>query len=180
MAFGTNETAGYDPVMRELAEAQFALFAYICALTGNSQDARDVLQETNLRLCKEAGRYDPSRPFIAWAKTIAVYEVMSYRKKQRRDRLVFEEDVFEHIAAQADGESQEVERHLAFLEGCVRKLPDTLREVVEARYLNRVSVQEVARRIGRSPNAVSLLLMRARQALSDCVRQASGEGGAAV
>ena len=179
MASGTKGTAGYDPVMRELAEAQFALFAYICLMTGNSQDARDILQETNLKLCKEAAHYDPSRPFIAWAKTVAFYEVMTYRKKQRRERLVFEDDVFERVAEQADNEAQQVERDLAFLERCIGKLTGLLREVVEARYLKGTPVCEVAQQLKRSPNAASLLLLRARQALSDCVRLAAQEGGTA-
>ena len=170
-----NGNDGYDRVMAELVKAQFELFAYICALTANSQDARDILQETNLKICNRAAGYDPLRPFLGWAKTLAIYEVMTHRKKQRRDKLVFEDDVFENLAAQTGGESQEVERHLGFLEGCVHKLPPTLREVVEARYLKGCSVGLVAQQLGRSVNAVSLLLMRARQALSDCVRLAAEE-----
>lgn len=172
----TNKGTGTERVMSELIEAQFTLFAYICALTANSQDARDILQETNLKICKKAAEYDPLRPFMGWAKTLAVYEVMTYRKKQRRDRLVFENDVFETLAAKADSETQDVERHLAYLEGCIRKLPPILREVVDARYLKSCSVGLVAQQLGRSANAVSLLLMRARQALSDCVRRAVAEG----
>ena len=32
-----------NPVMCELVEAQFALFSYICMMTGSSQDAYDIL-----------------------------------------------------------------------------------------------------------------------------------------
>lgn len=162
-----------DVVMCELAEAQFALYGYVCALTGRSQDARDILQETNLRICREAAKYDPSRPFLAWAKTIAVYEVMTYRKKQRRDRLVFDEDVFETIAAQTQSEEPEIDRNLGFLENCVKKLPARMRRVVEERYYGGLTVNKVADRMRCSPNAVSLILMRARQLLSDCVRLAA-------
>lgn len=171
----TGRSADNGRVMEELVRAQFELFAYICALTANSQDARDILQETNLKICERFASYDPSRPFLGWARTLAIYEVMTHRKKQRRDKLVFDEDVFETVAAHAGNEAQETERYLGFLEGCIHKLPATLRDVVEARYLKGCSVGSVAQQLGRSVNAVSLLLMRARQALSDCVRLAAAK-----
>ncbi|MDX9867169.1 MAG: sigma-70 family RNA polymerase sigma factor [Kiritimatiellia bacterium] len=169
----------YELVMTELIAAQATLYAYICALTGHSQAARDILQETNLKICRRVGTYDSARPFMPWAKRIAVYEVMTYRTRQRRDRLVFEDDVFERLLEQADSgqEAFETERYLSYLDACIRKLPDTLRQVVDSRYLKGEPVGLVARRIGRSANAVSLLLMRARQLLSDCVRLAAEQGG---
>jgi len=174
----SENTQGYEQVMTELIAAQPALYAYICALTANSQAARDVLQETNLKICRRAATYDPSRPFIGWAKRLAVYEVMTYRTRQRRDRLVFEDDVFENLVGQADSEQEslETERYLSFLEACIQKLPCTLRQVVEARYLKGSTVIRVAQELGRSSNAVSLLLLRARQALSDCVHLAAEKG----
>ncbi|MDA3924253.1 MAG: sigma-70 family RNA polymerase sigma factor [Kiritimatiellae bacterium] len=164
-----------NPAMCELAEAQFALFSYICMMTGNSQDARDILQETNLRICREIERYDPSRPFMAWARTIAFFEVRTHRKKMSRERLVFDDDVFEMISAETENKSFEVTRRLAVLDGCIRKLPEMLRQVVKSRYLNGVPVKTIAAQLKRSPNAVSLLLMRARQALADCVLKAVGK-----
>lgn len=44
---------------------QSALYAFICSLLGNSESARDVLQETNLVLWKKAAEFDPLREFKA-------------------------------------------------------------------------------------------------------------------
>jgi RNA polymerase sigma-70 factor (ECF subfamily) len=178
MSFSSDSDAGYGRVMKELVEVQFTLFSYICALTAHSQDARDILQETNLRICKQAEKYDPSRPFIKWAKTLAFYEVMTYRKKRQRNWLVFEDDVLDTVAEQIEdgGKALEIERNFKLLEGCIGKLPATLREVVEARYREGGSLRTVAQLFGRSTNAVKLLLVRARRALFDCVHLASGEG----
>ena len=64
----------------------------------------------------------------------------------------------------------------AHLDNCVTKLPPTLRLVVEQRYMQAVPVKEVVRKLGRSATAVSLLLMRARQALAACVQEAMMKG----
>ncbi len=177
----SDRDAGSGRVMKELVDAQFTLFSYICALTAHSQDARDILQETNLKICRQAEMYDPSRPFIKWAKTVAFYEVMTYRKKRQRNWLVFEDDVLDAVVEQVEEESEalETERNFKLLEGCIEKLPAVLREVVEARYRDGGSLSVVAQLFGRSTNAVKLLLIRARRALFDCVRLASAEGGRA-
>jgi RNA polymerase sigma-70 factor (ECF subfamily) len=169
----------HEQVMQELVTSQFELFSYICMLTGHSSDARDILQETNLKIFKQADSYNPQKPFIAWAKTIAVYEVMTWRKKCQRGRLVFDDDVFKTLLAQADEESIDTEQTYARLDECIRKLPDTLRQAIEERYLKGFSVQETAKHLERSDNAVSLLLMRARQLLADCVQRPLMEGGLA-
>ncbi len=174
---GKSDNTAREIVMRELAEMQFNLFGYICALTGNSQDARDILQDTNVRIWEEAERYDKNRPFMAWAKTMAVYEIMTYRKRKSRERLVFDDDVFASVVDQAETHPDATDAALAHLDGCVAKLPPTLRHVVEQRYMQAVSVKEVARELGRSATAVSLLLMRARQALAACVQQAMAKEG---
>ncbi|HRR33022.1 MAG TPA: sigma factor [Kiritimatiellia bacterium] len=113
MVSGKNGNTAREIVMRDLAEAQFSLFGYICALTGHSQDARDILQDTNLRIWKEAERYDEKRPFLAWAKTLAVYEIMTYRKRLSRERLVFDDDVFESVVDQAEIQPDETDAALA-------------------------------------------------------------------
>lgn len=160
--------------MHALMAVQLPLFTYICALTANPQDAKDILQTTNLKICQRAATYDPSRPFLKWAKTLAMYEVMTYRKKQHRNRLVFSDDVLNTVAEQIEDEGEralDLERYLVRLEACVEKLPAVLREVVEVRYLNgHASLRSVAERVGRSTNAVALLLMRARRALAACVQ----------
>lgn len=177
MPISVKMDAEYGGTMSELVEAQLTLFTYICVLTANSQDARDILQETNLKICKNAAKYDPTRPFIKWAKTLAFYEVKAHRTKQQRDRLVFEDDVFDIASEQVEESSDalEIESNFKLLDRCIEKLPCTLREVVESRYREGCALGSIASRFGRSANAVKLLLIRARRALTDCVRLASAE-----
>ena len=85
--------------LKGLTSAQLDLLVYITSLLGHTYDAEDVLQETNLALCRKAAEYDPRRPFIAWAKSFAKYEVLKYRTLHSRDRVVFNDEVFEHVAA---------------------------------------------------------------------------------
>lgn len=156
---------------QQLIEAQFTLYAYICALVGDAQDARDVLQETNLKLCRELAVYDPSKPFLPWAKRVAYYEVLSFRTKRARDRLILTDGAFfEAVAADSEQAFDGLERDAVYLDLCLSKLNAWVQELVKARYFQGMAVNELARLRRCSVNAVSLLLFKARRALSECIR----------
>ena len=85
---------------RKLTALQRSLYAYILTLLPNRTDAEDVLQETNLILCRKANEYDPEGHFQGWAFQIARYQVMAHITKSKRNRLQFSTDIIETLAAE--------------------------------------------------------------------------------
>jgi len=160
-----------------LVKAQFALFAYVCALVGDTEDARDVLQDANLKILRALPDYDASRPFMPWAKSIVYFEVLSYRTRKSRSHLTFaDQSFFELVASDAAVVLEETDQDMAFLERRMRKLSGVMREMVEARYLGGMEVKALARERKCSANAVSLLLFKARRSLAECIREARLKG----
>jgi len=153
---------------QRLAAAQSSLYAFIVSLMGGCADAADVLQETNMKLCREFHRYDDARPFIHWALTLARFEVMAWRTRQSRSRLVLDNDVAEQLAADF-ANTADPERELAALEQCLRKLPQRQRDLVEERYQQGRTVRAMAQHMGQPENALAALLYRIRRALQDCI-----------
>lgn len=160
----------------ELTRSQSDLFVYISALTGNAESARDILQETNVVLCREAERYDPGRPFLPWARTVAYYQVLSWRKRNYRERLVFDDALLEDVAEALNEETPVPHAQLDALEGCLKKLPERMRSLFEARYAQGLRVDKLAVTCGLAPNAVAASLYRIRQLLRACVEEALGGG----
>jgi RNA polymerase sigma-70 factor (ECF subfamily) len=170
-----------DAFTRELLRAQSGLFVYLCALTGgDGEAARDMLQDTNLTLCREAERYDPARPFAVWARSVAYYQVLSWRKRQLRERLVFDDALLEEVAAELEDEPSASQEQLEALEGCLKKLPERMRSLFGARYADGRSVNDLAAASGRTPNAVAASLYRIRQLLSACIEDALEKKGRAA
>ena len=62
------------------------------SLVPNLADADDVLQNTHLVLWREFHRFAPGTDFAAWAGSVAFHEVLAWRKKRGRDRLVFSDE----------------------------------------------------------------------------------------
>jgi RNA polymerase sigma-70 factor (ECF subfamily) len=169
----TTESSGGVPsagFLLQLTNHQSALYAAVVSMLGGADGAQDVLQETNAALLEKAKEYDQSRPFVAWAIGFARTQVLSWRKRQTRDRLVLDDSLFEAVAEKLATESPTANRRLEALEGCLGKLPQASRELISDRYTRGDSVQIIAERLGRSVNVVSVLLFRIRQALLDCVR----------
>ena len=154
--------------VERLTAAQSALYGSIHTLLAGATDAADVLQETNRVLWRKAAAYDDARPFLPWALTVARFEVLAHRKRRSRDRLVFDDALLCQIAEEYERQSARGGA-LHALEHCLQKLPPAQRDLVDQRYLRGESVNDIAARQGRAPNAVSALLYRIRGVLANCV-----------
>ncbi len=82
------EGASAELLVRLLSRHQEDLFRYIFALLPHEEDARDVLQETSVALCRKFSEYDPGRPFLAWAFRFAHLEVLKHRERSQRANLL--------------------------------------------------------------------------------------------
>jgi RNA polymerase sigma-70 factor (ECF subfamily) len=166
--------------VKELTGAQASLWAYVLALHPDPVSAQDILQQTNLTLWRKATEFQPGTRFFAWASKAAYFHVLTYRRGMRRDRLVFNDEVFAYLAErQADrmDERSPGERASA-LRGCLEKLPPQSRRLLESRYAPGGSVQDLARSDGRSVAGLSQLLYRIRETLQQCIESALAAGGA--
>ena len=159
-----------------LAAAQFALLGYIAFLVGNVEDAKDILQDVNVTLWEEGCAYDFAKPFLPWAKSVAWYQVKTFRTLQARDRLVFDEALLERMAAdEPEAADDDLQRRLAALERCVEKLKPGQKLLLRQRYAQCHSVQDLAGTLRRSADAVSMLLYRIREKLGKCIETALAE-----
>jgi RNA polymerase sigma-70 factor, ECF subfamily len=155
--------------VQRLTAAQSALYAFICGLMGGLEQAADVLQETNLVLWNRAGEYDLERPFLPWAYTLARWQVMAWRKKQQRSRLVLDDDLVAKVAAEMEAGAGAAEAELRALERCIAALPGKQRELIAARYERGETVRAMAVRLGQPENALAAAFYRIRRALHHCI-----------
>ncbi|MBN1909655.1 MAG: sigma-70 family RNA polymerase sigma factor [Pirellulales bacterium] len=159
-----------EPFVRVLLANQGTLYAYIVSLLGDPSLAEEVLQETNVVLCRQADQFPEIKDFSAWACRIAYYEVLSYRKRRQRDRHTFDDELLGLIANQAAPRVQEFDQRQTALTECLGRLSQTQREIIIQRYAPNGSVQKIAEKHGRSPGAISQSLYRIRDLLLRCMR----------
>lgn len=156
---------------------QIQLMGYVYAMVHNLDDAEDICQQTSIVLWEKFDDYVPDTDFLAWAATIARYEVLNFvRKKKARDRYFSEALITDIAAAQNEAEASERSDRLAVLADCVKKLSTADRRLVKLCYASARTTVQIAAELGRSAESVYGSLGRIRRTLFRCVTRALSEG----
>lgn len=167
----TNREQKTTEIAAELAAVQPRLYGFILKRLADREQTLEVLQRTNLVICQKAEDFQDGSSFVAWAMTIARFQVMAWRKSQDRGRLVFTDSVDDLLDRSPDVEAESVDQRIPLLRGCLNKLRDADKELVQRRYRDGEPIQQVATYLGKSVDAVSMRLMRIRRQLAECVNR---------
>lgn len=155
--------------------AHALLLRYVHSLVGNRHDAEDVLQRASVVMWRRFATFEPGTDFIAWATTVAFYEVRNFQRYTGRSRLEFDDDLMQTLAAEAAQHVRGWSRRMEALEVCVQKLEPAQRELVEAVYVRGEEIGSLAREQGRAAQTIYNKLNFIRRALAECVERSLTE-----
>lgn len=147
------------------------IFRYIYALTGNWSDAQEVMQRVRIRVWQQFDQYDARKPFGPWARAIAYYLVLAFRKERSRQKEFFSENVLQAISTTFAEATETLDDRREALLGCLEKLPKDQRQLVDDYYARNEPVASLAETLGLTPNALRQALFRIRKALQRCVER---------
>jgi len=133
----------------------------------------DVVQTVSLVMWRKWDQFDPDTDFMQWARVIARFEMLKFRRTMARDRHVFRDDVMELLADAAEElDSQaSADNHRAALQQCLNSLPAKSERLIRAAYAGDRTIREVADDIGQSATAFYKTLNRIREKLRHCAEQ---------
>jgi RNA polymerase sigma-70 factor, ECF subfamily len=154
----------------ELAACQRRLNAYVFSLVGNREHTKDILQEISLVLWRRAADFKRGTSFISWALGVAHFQVLAYRKKQTREKVFFSDDLLGELSARCQENIHDDERQQALV-GCLEKLPQRQRELLQIRYAESRSHEDLAKQFDKTVGSIAMSLHRTRMALIKCVEQ---------
>lgn len=152
--------------------------AFVASQIHNWDDVDEVVQSSSIVMWRKFDQFDttgPDKSFLNWAFMIARFEVMKYRTRKARDRLVLSEDVLELVAVEAEEIAAEQSERERALRVCMSKLQPSQKELVTVAYASGISIKEAAGRIGRSPTALYKALVRVRNNLHRCIERTLSE-----
>ena len=148
-----------------------ALAAYVHTLVNDRHDAEDIIQSCKLTMWKQFARFEAGTHFIAWARKIALHEILNYRRREKRKPIVLSDPAFlEAVAAEIDRESDTLAARSDALHFCLQRLPEDQRRTILLRYYENHDIAEIASQTQRTEGAVYRLLSRIRVSLNDCVK----------
>lgn len=135
----------------------------------SSTDVADVVQETMIAAARCAGKYDPASGSLwNWVWGIARHQVaLHFRKQKRHDRLYADGG---RLARWLDGTEEppadllETAELASLVRFALSELPDEYESLLTAKYLDGLTVEQIAAVERNTETAVRSKLARARDA----------------
>ena len=163
MSGKTDPKAGWIRSALDRFEAPLMRYAY--GITGDLERARDVVQDTFLKLCSQ----DPSRidGYIApWLFKVCRNRALDVRKKEAR-ALSLDDGHAQEKVSPDPLPSAELEAHegLSRVLTGLKTLPPDQQEVIRLKFQNELSYREISEITGLSVSNVGFLLHRALRSL---------------
>jgi RNA polymerase sigma-70 factor (ECF subfamily) len=165
------ENDKHDEFLRLYVEHEEALNGFVRTLVPTREDAREVMQEVAVVLWRKFAELSSVEDFRRWAFGVAKFKALAFVRDRMRDRLVFDEDVLELLAAEVADSADAYEAEREALDECLGKLDGAQRKLLEAAYAPGVRMDELAASLGRSPMSFYKALHRIRLALMDCTQR---------
>jgi RNA polymerase sigma-70 factor (ECF subfamily) len=175
--FAGDKAAAQQRFLSLFLRSEREVFRYVAAVVPNVADAEDIVQQTALALWEKFDAYDPNQPFTPWACRFALNKTRQWIERRQRWQALLEGGLAEELAQRRDDLRPEIEVRLKYLEGCLNKLPEEQRSLVEGYYYRRDTVEKLAAASSRTVAATYKTLQRVRQALQNCIEDAAKPEG---
>ncbi len=171
----SGEREAFDELVRLTHRDAFGL-AY--RLTGDEEDARDVVQDAYLRAYRSIGRFRGDARFTTWLYRIVANcaSTTTTRRARHRHEPLPDEDAVLDSRPEVDPVAQAETAELrADLDAAIRDLPPRLRAVVVLRDIYDLPHEAIADELGISVSAAKVRLHRARRRLREQVFPMPGD-----
>lgn len=164
-------SGGGDQVAALYRRALPQVYGYLLPRCGSSALAEDLTAETFMAAVAAARRECPPELTVAWLVGVARHKLVDHWRRAGRERSRL--GVIERGAELVDDPWQ-AQLDVAAAYAALSRLSAHHRAVLTLRYLDGLSVAEVADQLGRSLHATETLLARARAALRRVYEEGEG------
>ena len=148
-------------------------------LTGNREDAGDVVQDAYVRAYRAIRRFRGDSSFSTWMYRITsncASTHLSRRTRQRTEELSEDVPIVDLRPEQDPSLRAEAAVLRHHIDRAIRALPERLRQVVVLRDLHDLSHSEIAAELGITTSAAKVRLHRARQRLRTVLQRTTEFG----
>ncbi len=167
--FQDGEIGVFDDIVDRYKNYVYSL-AY--QFTQNYDDAYDISQEVFLKVFKSLDNLRSSSTFGTWLRRIVVNTCIDYLRKQPKEKE-YDDNYSSVNTKSADVELPDSPIYARELQsqilGAIDRLPDKQKSVFILRYYNDLSLEEIAKTLGRSTGTVKTHLFYATQKLKKLV-----------
>ncbi len=150
---------------------------YVFLLLPRKADADDVLQTAASRLWEKFSEYDQERSFVSWATGFTYLEILKWRQRQARERLVFSDNLLAKIDSRVEEELPQAESQRKALDECLQKLSEQDRNMLLRCHGKHGAVKQEAERTNTTARKLYYWVGRIRMGLLKCINDSLATKG---
>ncbi len=154
---------------------EIPLLEYARRITGDREQARDVVQETFVKLQRNGALRREETP-ATWLFTVCRNAALNVCRKERR-MMYLDEEIIESQESEQPMPFDQLEQREAtgFLLRIVATLPPRQQEVIQLKFQNDLSYQQIAEIMQTTANNVGVLLHTALKTLRERYAAVAGD-----
>jgi RNA polymerase sigma-70 factor (ECF subfamily) len=168
-AVQAGDAHAFDPLVERHLDA---IHAFVALKLPVPHLVDEITHETFVFAFRSIAKFTPDTSFRGWLRVIATNKVRAEIERyyrEERNRLAYSErraieDALQETATQ---DSREVEA----LNDCLKDVPTKLRTLLNLKYHDESSSEEIASSLERSVSWVRTTLCRVRQQLRECIER---------
>ncbi len=151
------------------------VYGFMLKRTENETDTEDIVIETFAKAFDKIATYNPDFQFNTWLIAIAKNVHIDLLRKKKSSLFVEitdEEDQQAYNVADSSLSAEDElisQQNLSRLLQFIKELKPNYQEVIQLRYFQEMSYQEIADKIGEPLNNVKIKLLRAKKLLAEII-----------
>lgn len=153
------------------------VYGFMLKRTQNETDAEDITIETFGKAFDKIATYNPEYGFNTWLIAIAKNVHIDLLRKKKSSLFIDITDEEDRQAYNVPDSSPSAEdalikdQNLSRLLECMKQLKPQYQEIIQLRYFQELSYQEIASQLGEPLNNVKVKLLRAKKLLSEIIKK---------
>lgn len=155
------------------------VYGFMLKRTQNETDAEDIAIETFSKAFDRIATYNPEYAFNTWLIAIAKNVHIDLLRKKRTSLfldidITDEEDQRAYNVADSSPSAEDKlirEQNLSSLLSCIKQLKPQYQEVLQLRYFQELSYQEIANQLGEPLNNIKVKILRAKKLLLEVLKK---------
>ena len=167
------EEKAFEKILQKYRKSVYYM---LLKMVKNADDADDLTQEAFAKAFKSINKFDPKYAFSTWLFRIATNNCIDFIRKKRVQTISIEnpsdndDDNYQLEIRDPDDDPNEAllrKQRKKYLKIAMEKLPEKYQMLLELRYFQELSYQEVADELDLPLGTVKAQLFRARELLQE-------------
>ena len=141
----------------------------------------DIAQQVFLEFMAKEEQWDLEKDLRPLLATMTRHVAMRLWRDRTKSRPEVVQKLADHIRLLAE-ESElppRYEEEVSLLRGCLQKLPEKSRELIQLYYYSDIGTPQIAEQLDMKADTVCRALSRVREKLRECIQRQLQQGGAA-